>query len=130
MTKLHQNVVYLFAIFNGKVITPNLGNCQADTPISVDVILSQSCLLHNGVHIVSSLVLGEVVQLLLNVIHNNGTAGIFIIAKFVPLIYLCDLASIFIYQCKCTNGLGKAKASKTVLSLIGNSANFYACVNM
>ena len=36
----------------------------------------------------SSLVLGEVVQLLLNVIHDNGTAGIFTIGKFVPLIYL------------------------------------------
>ena len=36
----------------------------------------------------SSLVLGEVVQLLLNVIHDNGTAGIFTIGKFVPLNYL------------------------------------------
>ena len=43
----------------------------------------------------SSLVLGEVVQLLLNVIHDNGTAGIFTIGKFVPLIYLRDVASIF-----------------------------------
>ena len=30
----------------------------------------------------SSLALGEVVQLLLNVIHNNGTAGVFTIGKF------------------------------------------------
>lgn len=36
----------------------------------------------------SSLVLGEVVQLLLNVIHDNGTAGIFTIGKFVPFNYL------------------------------------------
>ena len=36
----------------------------------------------------SSLVLGEVVQLLLNVIHDNGTAGFFTIGKFVPFNYL------------------------------------------
>ena len=38
--------------------------------------------------------------------------------EFCPLPVVCG-----------TNGLGKTKASKTALSLIGNSANFYVRVN-
>ncbi len=40
-TKLRHNVVYVFSIFNGDVITPNLGNYRTDMTIS-STALNQS----------------------------------------------------------------------------------------
>ena len=44
-TKLRHNVVYVFSIFNGDVITPNLGNYRTDMTIS-STALNQSKLLN------------------------------------------------------------------------------------
>ena len=59
-TKLRHNVVYVFSIFNGDVITPNFSNYRTDMTIS-STALNQSKLLNifsinNNVHYTSIII--------------------------------------------------------------------------